>query len=234
MKKVKVILLDLDNTLYEYEPVHKKALRSSHKILKMNNKLSFNKFVKIFNLSKSEIHRELSGTASSHNRVLYFQRLIEKTHKTIEPEIILKMYNAYWDTFLKHIKLEAGVLSTLKEIKKRKRKIIILSDLTAHIQMRKIKKLGLTPYIDFLVTSEEAGREKPHPSMFLLALNKVGVLPQEAIVVGDDLKKDVEGANSLGIKSILLKRKKERLKLKEDYKKPDYIINNISQILNLI
>ena len=44
--------------------------------------MSFEGFLHLYDLSKSEIHRELSGTASSHNRILYFQRLIEKIKKT--------------------------------------------------------------------------------------------------------------------------------------------------------
>ena len=87
----KAVLFDLDDTLYEYDSVHKKSLKEVYKVLKKHIKISHNKFIRLFNLSKAEIHRELSGTASSHNRVLYFQRLIEKTHQTIEPEIIIKL-----------------------------------------------------------------------------------------------------------------------------------------------
>ncbi len=229
----KAILFDLDDTLYDYEPAHQKALKAVYPIVEKEMGIPFKKFERLFDLSKSEIHRELAGTASSHNRVLYFQRLIEKTLKTLEPKITLKLYNTYWDTFLKSMKLKKGVLQTLKKLKK-EFKIIILSDLTAHIQLKKINKLGLTPYIDFLVTSEEAGIEKPHPSMFLLALNKVGILPFDAIMIGDNPNKDVEGANSVGIDSVLISNKVKRNQFSEDYKKPDYIIKEIPEILRIL
>ncbi len=230
----KAILFDLDDTLYEYEPTHKKALKAVYSIVKKEIGTPFKKFEKLFELSKSEIHRELAGTASSHNRVLYFQRLIEKTLKTLEPKITLKFYDTYWNTFLKNMKLKKGTLQTLKKLKK-EFKIIIISDLTAYIQLKKISKLGLTPYIDFLVTSEEAGIEKPHPSIFLLALNKVDILPSHAIMIGDNPEKDIEGANAVGIDTILItSRSKEYSNMSEDYKKPNYVIKEIPEVLAIL
>lgn len=229
----KAVLFDLDDTLYDYKPAHKRALVETFKILKKEIDISKKKFDELFTLSKNEIKYELSGTASSHNRILYFQRLIEKTHKTVEPKIVLKLYQTYWDTFLKHMKLKKGVLSTLKELKKQKLKIALVTDLTTHIQLRKIKGLGITNYIDALVTSEDAGREKPSAIMFLLALNKLNVLPEESIMIGDNLIKDIEGANAVGIDSVAITNKKVKAD-KEDYKKPNFVIKSIPEILGII
>ncbi|MBW2966245.1 HAD-IA family hydrolase, partial [Candidatus Woesearchaeota archaeon] len=204
----KAILFDLDNTLYDYNKPHEKALKEVYKVLKQHINISFKKFIKLFNISKAEIHKELAGTASAHNRILYFQRLIEKTHNTVEPKIILKLYSAYWNTFLKNMKIRKDVLNTLKKIRKKGLKIIIVTDLTTHIQLRKIEKLKISNYIDFLVTSEEAGSEKPHSIMFLLALNKIKILPKDAVMVGDNTITDIEGANSVGLDTVLLQNKK--------------------------
>ncbi len=225
----KVILFDLDDTLYDYATVHKKASEAIFKKFRKSVKISKKDFDEKFSASRNEIHRELSGTASGHNRVLYIQRLIEKTHGTVEPKVILDLYDAYWDTLLNKSKLNPGVIKTLKEIKKRGFKIGIVTDLTSHIQLRKIHSLGLTNYVDGLVSSEEAGREKPHPSPFLLLLNKLDAKPSEAIHVGDSPKKDVEGANSLGITSIHLDIGNSDKKIKANYK-----IKEISELLKII
>ena len=50
----------------------------------------------------------------------------------------------------------------MKELKKRKIRIGIGTDMTAYVQYRKLEAIGVTSYIDFIVTSEEAGAEKPH------------------------------------------------------------------------
>ncbi len=232
----KAVLFDLDDTLYEYELTHKKALEETYKIFnKKIRKISKERFTRLFNLSRTEIHQELSGTASSHNRILYFQRLIEKTHNTVDPVIILQLYNSYWDTFLKSMKLREGALDTLKKLKKQDLKIVLVSDLTAEIQLRKVHKLKITPYVDYLVTSEEAGSEKPHPIMFLLSLKKLNMLPQDTLFVGDNKSKDISGANASGIDTVRITTKKgEKKKDKEDYSLPDYYIGSIPEILKIV
>ncbi|MBI4200867.1 MAG: HAD family hydrolase [Chloroflexi bacterium] len=67
-------------------------------------------------------------------------------------------------------------------------------------------ELGLTPYLHFAVTSQEAGSSKPHPPMFLMALERAGVSPAEALHVGDSYLSDVQGARGLGIRPLLLDR----------------------------
>ncbi|MFW5846599.1 MAG: HAD family hydrolase [Nanoarchaeota archaeon] len=233
MTEKKAILFDLDNTLYEYEPVHKKSIKAVYEYLEKKLKISYKKFIELYNFSRKEIHQELAGTASAHNRVLYFQRLIEKLQGTVEPSIILRLYEIYWGTTIKNIKLRKGVLSTLKELKKQGLKILIVSDLTTHIQLRKIHKLGITKYIDYLVTSEEAGSEKPHSIMFLLALNKINMLPQDVIMIGDNKINDIEGANSVGIDTVLIGSKNIK-KNKKDFSRPDFVIKQIPDLLKII
>ena len=78
-------------------------------------------------------------------------------------------------------------------------KISTCTDMTAHIQYRKLRRLGLDKFIDFMVTSEETGYEKPAPIMFNFALEKMNVRADEAAYFGDALDRDVEGAAKVGI-----------------------------------
>lgn len=229
----KAVLFDLDDTLYDYHFAHSRALNSVYSVLAREIKISKKKFLELYKMANDEIKNELAGTASSHNRVLYFQRVIEKTHKTVEPKIILRLYETYWNTFLKNMKIGKGVIKTLKELQKQKMKVAIVTDLTTHIQLRKVERLGLTKYVDYLVTSEESGGEKPNAIMFLLTLNKIGILASEAIMVGDNLVCDIEGANSVGIDSIAITKKKIQPN-KEDYKKPNFVIKEIPEVLEIL
>jgi len=229
----KAILFDLDNTLYDYNPAQEAGLLGAKKILKKEINLPYKKFDKLYSISKKEIYRELSGTASAHNKVLHFQRLIEKTHNTVDPRIVLQLYDAYWNNFFKKMKLREGAIKTLKELKEKGLKIAIVSDLTTHIQLRKLKKLKIDKYVDILVTSEEAGSEKPHAIMFLLTLNKLDLKPSDVFFVGDDLVRDMEGANSVGIDSVLITKSKINL-LKTDFRKPNFKIKNVIDLIELL
>ncbi len=60
--------------------------------------------------------------------------------------------------------------------------------------------------VDAIVGSRAHGYVKPHPTIFQAALQQLGVGATEAVMVGDSLEEDVEGARALGMRAILLDR----------------------------
>ena len=72
--------------------------------------------------------------------------------------------------------------------------------------VRMFKELGLESELDFIVTSVDVPPGKPHPSIFLKALERAGATPEQAIHVGDQYHIDVVGARNVGIRPILLDR----------------------------
>ena len=198
----KAILFDLDNTLYPYLPSHETGLKASAAFAASTLHLSAEAFHRLYEESRREIHQSLKGTASSHNRILYFQRIYETCTKKAESANILRCHQIYWKAYFSKMTLFQGVLELFDFLKKRHRPIAIVTDMTTQLQLEKLKVLKLAPYVQALVTSEEAGVEKPHPRIFQLALKKLGILPGEACLVGDDPVADVEGANRVGIETI--------------------------------
>ena len=195
------VLLDLDNTLYKYNPNHKKSMDKVRQYCIEHFNISEKEFLGKFKKARKQTHINLNNTASSHNRVLYFQGFLELLGVN-SLDYALQLYNIYWDTFLENMMLIADVEEALIYWKSKGIKLCILTDLTTHIQLRKIKKLGLEKYIDFLVTSEQVGHEKPHAYMFHTALEKLGVERAKTIMIGDSWDKDIVGAKNFGIQSI--------------------------------
>ena len=69
-----------------------------------------------------------------------------------------------------------------------------------------LNEVGLSSLLQVVVTSQEAGFNKPHPEIFQEALRRAGVQASEAIYVGDQYQIDIVGANKAGMKGILLDR----------------------------
>ena len=206
--KYKGLLLDLDNTIYGYDSTHRIAKDSVVDLCKNKFNTKNSNIEKAYDVARDKFHLELSGTASSHNRLLYFQKMLELLN--INPlKYSLELYNTYWDTFLENMTVFDGVYDLLKMYKGN---ICLVTDLTTHIQHRKIQKLQLDKFCATIVSSEEAGREKPHPYMFMSALLKLDLKAQEVCMIGDSFKKDIVGASNLYIKSIWLngQEKKEK------------------------
>ena len=57
-----------------------------------------------------------------------------------------------------------------------------------------------------VVFSSEVGCDKPDPDIFLAALKKAQVKPEEAVYVGDQYDLDVVGARGVGMKAVLIDR----------------------------
>ena len=231
---INTLFFDLDNTLYDYHLAHDAAMKYVYSFFSRNVDIDFDKFLEVYNGAKLEVHRELVGTASSHNRAIYFQRLIEKLDNTVKPAIILELYEKYWESFFVSMKIFPWVMELFKELKSKNIKIAVVTNFTTQVQLRKIDHLGLNKYIDVLVSSEEAGNEKPHPSVFLLAANKLEVLTKNVVMVGDNPVDDIEGANHLNMTTVLLDRKNKKVNYKFPLQKPDYILSDMSKLTSII
>jgi len=96
-------------------------------------------------------------------------------------------------------------LPTLKLLKGRGLTVGLISNVAQDIASI-CKDLGLEPYLDFWVTSFEVGCDKPHPGIFLAALDRAQVQPAEAIYIGDQYDLDVVGARGVNMKAVLLDR----------------------------
>lgn len=68
------------------------------------------------------------------------------------------------------------------------------------------KRLGLVDHFSVLVISGKEGVEKPHPRLFKIAMERVGVLPGECLHVGDSPNSDYHGARQVGMRAVLLDR----------------------------
>jgi HAD superfamily hydrolase (TIGR01549 family) len=69
--------------------------------------------------------------------------------------------------------------------------------------------------VDAAVSSGAHGKTKPHPAIFQSALERLGVKPEEAAMVGDSPEDDVEGAKALGMRALLIDRDDRFLEVEE-------------------
>ena len=201
------VLLDLDDTLYSYDRCHDYALLKSHAHIKEHLNLDCDEFLKEYSKARARVNTELKGQGSSHSRLLYFQKLLESVTGKTNFCLSISSEEVYWRSFFEKMELLTDARYFLEKCKNENIPICIVTDLTAKIQMEKIVKLGIADYIDFLVSSEEAGVEKPHPYIFKLAVEKLGTDNDKLIMIGDNINRDVLGARLLNIKSIHVSKK---------------------------
>ena len=102
-----------------------------------------------------------------------------------------------------HFELYDDALPALEEVRGRGLKVGLLSNSSRTLE-EFVLHHGLTA--DAVLTSGAHGKTKPHESIFRALLGRLEVEPDQAVMVGDTLHEDVEGALAVGMRAVLLDR----------------------------
>jgi putative hydrolase of the HAD superfamily len=109
----------------------------------------------------------------------------------------LRLYEANWRLF-------DDVIPVLDAL--RHRPLGIITNGLEQQQRQKLEKLGILGRFAAIVTSDATKLSKPDPGIFHYAAQAIGARPAACVHVGDDWKKDVEGAVAAGFRPIWLVR----------------------------
>ena len=186
-------LFDTDNTLYPYDPAHAAAMRAVRQKVTTTFSIAEADFDKAFNEARKQVKNRLKHTAASHSRLLYMQRMLEIMGLGSQVLLALDFEQTYWRTFLSNAILFDGVKDVLDDIRLLGIPTAIVTDLTAQIQFRKVVYFGLDHYFDYIVTSEEAGHDKPHQAPFQIAIEKMRSKCECIWMIGDNPVSDIQG-----------------------------------------
>jgi len=111
-----------------------------------------------------------------------------------------------------NFELFEDVLPVLDELRRAELRIAVVSngirDLHAFVAHHRLD-------VDAIVDSRSHGRVKPHPTIFRAALAALAVAPGDAVMVGDSLEEDIDGARALGMRAILLDREQRHPEVDE-------------------
>lgn len=116
---------------------------------------------------------------------------------------------AMYEVFESHWHVEEDALRVLSWFKSRGCRIGLVSNAADDDDVqRQVERAGLRPFLDVICTSAVSGLRKPHPRMFELAMQALGVEdPARVLMVGDRLNADIAGAKPLGMKAAWITRR---------------------------
>ena len=202
--KPKAVLIDLDDTLYEYAPCNRVGLAAAREVLRSVFDLPAVEFQELHDEVRGQLASELRGQAASHNRALFFKRMVEEIAASPHPalsDLVRGMYDRYWAAFYERMQPQADALEVLEGLRV-SHSLVLVSNHTTLPQLGKISALGFDGLFDAVVTSEEAGAEKPAARIFEIALEQAGARAEETVMIGDDPETDIAGAAAFGMRTI--------------------------------
>lgn len=121
-------------------------------------------------------------------------------------EGVVEATEAFTKCWIQARTMERSVPSVLRTLRKRHRLGIVSNLAYSPAVSRTLMRFGVAELFDVIVVSADDGWRKPSPMIFKKALRLMQISASETVYVGDELDHDVEGAQKVGLHTILLKR----------------------------
>jgi 2-haloacid dehalogenase len=231
--EIKIVLFDIDDTLYDYQgSIQKMADKAAFSVLGFEYlKGAIDKYgeskenLKSLYMKKQITHKQFYDRKTRYSILL---NLLEIENKGLDAI----MNDAFWRIVRENIKPFDNIGSLLSNLKEFYKLGTITNGLRWQ-QKLKLEHMNLVDYFNYLFISEDAGIEKPNKEFFEYILNKLnGIQGNECMVIGDNLIDDILGAKNLGMKTILYNP--NFIDIHSENITPDYEINEISQIEEIL
>ncbi len=142
--------------------------------------------------------------------------------------------DAFWDAVKRNFRLRRSTKPALRRLKEMEVRMAVISNhhyppaLYAHLN-----RLRIAEYFPTICASADVGVRKPDPRIFHMCLRRMRASPAQTVFVGDSLEFDVQGANSVGIRSVFIPGE-ERPGDQASRATPDYIIRDLDEVPEIV
>jgi len=201
MQNIQHVFFDLDHTLWDFE---KNSDLTFQKIFKINDlSVDLHSFLEVYrplNFKFWKLYREEKVTKSE----LRYGRL-KNTFDAIDFPISDTLIYLIADQYIEHLAdfnhLFDGAIEILDYLNQ-KYTLHIITNGFEEIQTKKMINSKIYHYFEKVITSESVGVKKPNPKVFKHALEIANANIDQAIMIGDSIEADINGALGVGMKAI--------------------------------
>ena len=203
----KLVLIDLDDTLFDYPKTEEVAFRNTFK------ELGFFVESELGNAKKEEIYEKIKDRYKDVNLQLWKdleKGAVDKDRlKVVRFEKIIEEFDLKYDSYemseLYLKKLGEGIFpfeatEKLCEYLHSKYKVGIVTNGIKEVQHSRIENSTIAKYIDKIIISDEVGVNKPDKRIFEYAMNYFEISDKKTVImIGDSLEADIKGGQNAGI-----------------------------------
>lgn len=221
---INAVVFDLDNTLVDFMGMKRQAVDAAIGAM-MDAGLNLT-----FDQVKDRIDGIYADEGIEYQKV--FDKLLEDVLGRVDPRIISAGIIAYRRAREAALKPYPHVTATLMHLNRRGLKMGILSDAPTREAWLRLCFVNFHHFFDEVVTFDDTGKRKPSPEPFKLILEKLDVLPENAIMVGDWAERDLVGARGVGMKTAFAEYGDSFGG--QDTSHADYILKDVKQLLDIV
>jgi len=193
---IKAVFFDIDDTLYDTSGFAKLARKAALNVM-IDAGLP---------LTTDEAYRLLREIIAEYgsNYDKHFNVLTKRVFGEEKPLLIALGMITYHNVKFALLRLFPQTIETLIYLKTQGYNLGVISNGITIKQWEKLIRLDLHHFFDHVITSEEAGVEKPDKQIFEVALEKMGSTAEESVMIGNKFSEDIMGALNIGISAILV------------------------------
>jgi len=221
---IKGIIFDLYDTLIHLDPKHYDFM-----------KRKFSKMVgaphdRVRTIWRKYINRRMTGeipTIADMIRILLDELNIDHDEKKLDELVEMETR-----TLIESVRFYPGVDRMLENFRNQGYQLTLLSN-TSHNSMNIIKMLPWKSNFHHVILSHKIGIIKPDPRIYLIALARMELKPEECIFVGDGGSMELDGARLVGLTTVKVVQENQNQSFKRSGN-PDYQIDTIIKLTELL
>jgi beta-phosphoglucomutase family hydrolase len=211
---IKAIIYDVDGTMIDSEPLHvaawDKALQSYGKCL-------------------ADLSQEFQATMAGKKPIAIAEGMVAELGLSATPvELLAKKTALFMASVTTDLHGMPGVVESIKRFRAQGLPLGIGTSLDRNYINLVLNKLEVKNYFDVVVTGDEIKNGKPHPDTFLTVVRKLGLAPQECLVL-EDAKSGIQSAKAAGCYCIAIKNPNA---LPQDTSEANLTVDSLNEIDN--
>ena len=217
-KPIKCLLFDMDNTLFDLVGAQIAACQA------VVQQLGRDDGEELFSYFLTPTH----GFESHENIHQYMNE------RSIPADGLYRQACRVYETVkLQHIHPYEGVAETLQSLQIQGYAMGIVTDAHSRDATLRLEKTGLLPFFCCMVSYDMVKVKKPAPEPFLFALEMMKAGTDEAILIGDSPRRDIEPGHFLGIRTVYA-RYGDRFSDDRSDIPADFVIDTIADLQEIL
>ncbi len=189
---IKAILFDIDNTLMDFMKMKTRCCNEAIDAMigagwKVNKKRALESLYDLYDKYGIEYDK-------------IFQKLLKKETGKIDYRILAHGVTTYRNFRETYLVPYSNVISTLLKLNKKYR-LAVVSDAPRIYAWMRLVTMKLDSFFEFVITKGDVKREKTSTTPFNVVLNNLKIKPNEALMIGDRINRDINTPKKLGIKT---------------------------------
>jgi putative hydrolase of the HAD superfamily len=229
-RTIQAVIFDLDNTLTDFMKAKENSITAAvDAMIDVGLPLGRDEAVaKIFAIYKDK--------GIEHQRVFNF--FLEQTLGAVDGRMMAAAVVAYRRARDGSLVTYPHAKLVLNRLLKQGYKLAVVSDAPGFEAWLRLTALGLQHTFDVVLTFDDTGVHKPDPQGFLMALERLQVEPDRAVVIGDWKERDILGGRNAGLHTVYARYGDQYSqyadKLDQEPTVPDFAVDDLLQLLDVL